>query len=86
MLGAADLDAPSAETARRLRGLAAEGKQISSVTFPGAEHGITEFEIAPDGTRSSTRYAAGYFEILRDYARNGRLRTAYGKARVEGSR
>jgi len=86
VLGAADLDAPSAETARRLRGLAAEGKQISSVTFPGAEHGITEFELAPDGARVSTRYSAGYFEILRDYARDGRLRPRYGKASVEGRR
>jgi uncharacterized protein len=86
VLGEDDLDAPSAETAQRLRGLATAGQRISIATFPGAEHGITEFEIAPDGTRASTRYAPGYFEILRDYARNGRLRAAYGKARIEGRR
>jgi uncharacterized protein len=84
VLGGDDLDAPSAETARRLRGLADDGKRISISIFPGAEHGITEYEIAADGSRASTRYAPGYFEILRDYARDGRVRGTYGKARVEG--
>jgi pimeloyl-ACP methyl ester carboxylesterase len=83
VLGADDLDAPSAETARRLRALAADGKPVSVAMFPGAEHGITEYELAPDGSRVSTRFAPGYFEILRDYARDGRLRDRYGKARVE---
>jgi pimeloyl-ACP methyl ester carboxylesterase len=86
VLGEDDLDAPSAETARRLHGLADAGKRISLAVFPGAEHGITEYEIAADGTRASTRYAPGYFEILRDYARDGRLHATYGKARVEGHR
>jgi pimeloyl-ACP methyl ester carboxylesterase len=86
VLGADDLDAPSAETARRLRALAAGGKPISIATFPGAEHGITEFELAADGTRASTRYSAGYFDILRDYARDGHLRGPYGLARLEGRR
>jgi len=66
VLGAADLDAPSAETARRLRGLAAEGKQISSVTFPGAEHGITEFE-EKNGERVDTHFSAGYFQLIVDW-------------------
>jgi hypothetical protein len=86
VLGADDLDAPSAETARRLRGLAGTGKRISIAIFPGAEHGITEYEIAADGTRASTRYAPGYFEILRDYARDGRLRGRYGRAHLERAR
>jgi pimeloyl-ACP methyl ester carboxylesterase len=84
VLGADDLDAPSAETARRLRTLV--GKPISIAMFPHAEHGITEYEIAADGSRVSTRYAPGYFEILTDYARDGRLRGAYGEARLEKSR
>jgi len=86
VLGAEDLDAPSAETARRLRALAAAGKPISIAIFPGAEHGITEFENAADGSRVSTRYSAGYFEMLRDYARNGRLSQRYGRARLEKGR
>ena len=86
VLGADDLDAPSAETARRLRGLVNDGKRISIATFPGAEHGIIEYEIAADGTRVSTRNSAGYYPMLRDYARDGRLRGPYGKALVEGRR
>lgn len=86
VLGADDIDAPSAETARRLRGLAREGKRITIATFPGAEHGITEFEIAANGSRVSTRYSAGYFEMLRDYARDGRLHGRYGRARIEAVR
>ena len=86
VLGEDDLDAPSAETARRLRELAASGKRISVAVFPGAEHGITEYELAADGTRVSTRYAPGYFEILRDYARDGRLHARYGRARLTRDR
>lgn len=72
LLGADDLDAPSAETARRLRELAAAGKPIAVRMFAGAEHGLTNYEIAPDGSRVSTRYAAGYFHSVRDYALKGR--------------
>jgi uncharacterized protein len=86
VLGADDLDAPSAETTRRLRGLVDDGKHIAIATFPGAEHGIIEYEMAADGTRVSTRNSAGYYQMLRDYARDGRLRGPYGKALVEGRR
>jgi pimeloyl-ACP methyl ester carboxylesterase len=82
VLGEDDLDAPSAETARRLQGLADAGQKISIAMFPGAEHGITEFEIAADGTRVSTRYAPGYFEILRAFALEGRVRGTFGRARI----
>ncbi|HTU66741.1 MAG TPA: alpha/beta hydrolase [Steroidobacteraceae bacterium] len=86
VLGADDIDAPSAETARRLRGLIDDGRRIAIATFPGAEHGITEYESAADGSRASTRYSAGYFELLRDYARDGRLKRHYGRAHLEGAR
>src|SRR5688500_10707781 len=81
VLGEDDLDAPSAETARLLGELAAAGKPISIAMFPGAEHGMTEYEAAAGGARVSTRYSPGYFEILRDYAR-GRLARGYGRARI----
>lgn len=69
LLGTDDLDAPSAETARRLRELAAAGKPIAITMFEGAEHGLTLYEIAADGSRVSTRYAPGYFARVRDIAR-----------------
>jgi hypothetical protein len=66
--------APSAETARRLKALAAEGRPIVTVMFPHAEHGIFEYETLPDGTRVSTRNPDGYFSMMCEFIRSGRLR------------
>src|SRR3546814_1463856 len=49
-LGGQDIDAPAGETARRIKGLIAEGRPITLAVFPKAEHGMTQFETAPDGT------------------------------------
>jgi hypothetical protein len=59
-----------------------EGKPITLALFPHAEHGMTEYEVAPDGERVSTRYASGYFAMMRDFARNGRLSDSYGSSAV----
>jgi pimeloyl-ACP methyl ester carboxylesterase len=80
VLGEDDLDAPPAETIRRLRALAAGGKRIDVAVFPHAEHGIFEYETAADGTRLSTRNSAGYFAMMRDYILEGRLRRRYGSS------
>jgi hypothetical protein len=82
VLGADDLEAPSAETSRRIKSLIGEGRPFTLAVYPGAEHGITEFEIGPDGERVSTRYAQDYFAMMRDFARDGRLHGAYGKSAV----
>lgn len=79
-LGEDDLDAPSAETARRLAALIAQGKPITLAVFAGAEHGMTEYELAPSGERVSTRFAPGYFAMLRDFVRDGRIGGTYGRA------
>ena len=78
LLGKDDIAAPSAETAARLKALAASGSPITTAMFPSAEHGMWEFEVAPDGTRLSTRQPKGYFRMMVDYARDGRLHGAYG--------
>ena len=49
---------------------------------PSAEHGMTLFETGADGSRISTRYAAGYFKMIRDFARDGRLHGSYGDAEL----
>jgi len=72
LLGEEDLDAPSAETARRLRGLAADGLPVQVKAFPRAEHGLYEYEEAADGTRTSTRQAAGYLPAIVSFVRAGR--------------
>ena len=77
ILGGDDLDAPSAETVRRLHALAASGKPIDIAIFPRAEHGIFEYETAADGTRLSTRNSEGYFAMMRDYILEGRLWRVY---------
>ena len=82
ILGEDDLEAPSAETSRRIKMLIVEGKAITLALFPHAEHGMTEYEIASNGERVSTRYASGYFAMMRDFARNGRLTDSYGSSAV----
>ena len=82
VLGEDDFEAPSAETSRRIKILIAEGKPITLALFPHAEHGMTEYEVASNGERVSTRYAPGYFAMMRDFARNGELSGSYGSSVV----
>lgn len=82
ILGADDLDAPSAETAKRIRSLIAAGKQYALAVYPGAEHGMTLYELDAKGERLSTRYAPGYFQMMADFIRNGRIGESYGTARI----
>jgi len=77
-LGGQDIDAPHEETERRLRGLADEGLPIRVVVYPDAEHGMYEFELAPDGTRLSTRQPPDYFAAMRDFILGGRTRRGPG--------
>ena len=67
LLGGQDIDAPHEETERRLRQLAHEGMPIDVVVYPDAEHGMYEFELAPDGTRLSTHQPPEYFAAMRDF-------------------
>lgn len=82
VLGGKDLEAPSAETSRRLEGLIARGRPITLALYPNTEHGMTLFETGKDGERISTRYPPDYFRMLADFARAGRLQGDYGKARI----
>ncbi len=83
--GTDDLDAPSAETNRRLKDLQNQGKPITIVLFPKAQHGIYEYETKPDGKRLDTRNPDGYFALLRDFAA-GRLNTTYGDSSISRGR
>lgn len=82
ILGSDDLQAPSAETSRRIASLIDEGKDFTLAVNPGAEHGMTLFELDATGERVSTRYAPGYFRMMRDFARDGELHGAYGDAAI----
>jgi hypothetical protein len=43
---------------------------------------MTEYEVASNGERVSTRYAPGYFTMMRDFARNGQVAGSYGSSVV----
>ncbi len=80
VLGGEDYQAPSAETRRRLDGLIGAGHPFTVAYYPKAEHGMTLFEVNAKGERVSTQYAPGYFKMICDFARDGRLTGAYGDA------
>jgi hypothetical protein len=82
ILGGEDYEPPSAETRRRLESLIEMGKPFTLAYYSSAAHGITLSATAADGARISTRYASGYFRMIRDFARDGRLHGRYGDAEV----
>ena len=77
-----DLEAPSAETSRRIKMLIGEEKPITLALFPHAEHGMTEYQFDSKGERVSTHYAPGYFDMMRDFARDGQISGSYGSSVV----
>ena len=82
VLGSDDLEAPSAETAARIKSLIAAGKNYTLAVYPGAEHGMTEYVINAKGERVSTRFAPGYFQMMADFIRDGRIGERYGAAAI----
>ena len=82
ILGSDDLDAPSAETAKRIKSLIADGKDYTLAVYPGAEHGMTLYELNAKGERVSTRFAPGYFQMMADFIRDGRIGNSYGDAQI----
>lgn len=82
ILGGEDYEAPSAETMRRIKTLIAADGPFTLAYYPNAEHGMTLFDVSADGTRISTRYAPGYFKLIRDFARDGQLPDTYGDAEL----
>jgi dienelactone hydrolase len=75
-----DLDAPSAETSRRLAQLRLAGHPIATALWPRTEHGIFEYETGAAGERTSLRQPEGYLALLADFARGAPLKPAYGTA------
>ena len=82
VIAAEDLEAPTAETLRRLRTLQAAGRPIDLAVFPGTDHGILEFE-ERQGERTMLRHPDGYFDLVGDWIREGALPGPYGAAQLE---
>ena len=85
ILAEEDIDAPSAETARRLTTLAAAGRPIRVAIFTGTEHGIYAFETTADDERLSTRQPEGYLRMMRGFIVSRHLSGDYG-AQLSGAR
>jgi pimeloyl-ACP methyl ester carboxylesterase len=81
ILGGQDIDAPPAETRRRLTELTMRGKPISVAVYPEVEHGLYAFEEAK-GERLSTRQPASLLPMLVDFAREGRTNAPYEDADI----
>ena len=82
ILGGEDDEAPSAETSRRIKSLMDSGLPFTLALYPHAQHVMTLFRIAADGSRDWTRYAPGYFSMIRDFAKLGHLSGTYGDAEI----
>ena len=82
-LGTDDLEAPSAETSRRLKGLIDEGRPITFALFPRAEHGVLEYVVNAKGERDDTRNPDGYVRMIIDFARDGVVHGRYGQASID---
>ena len=66
LLGGDDIEAPPGPTIEVLARLERSGKPVTTRIFPGADHGIIEFELR-DGRRVRTRYAPGYFDAMAEW-------------------
>ena len=82
ILAANDTEAPVEGTRRRLIGLAAQGRPVTVIQYPDADHGIIQFERGPDGSRAETRYSDGYIQAVLDWAAAGRLSHSLGRGEV----
>jgi len=82
VLGSDDLETPSAETAERIKSLIAQGKSYTLAVYRGAEHGMTEYELNANGERVSTHFAPGYFQMMANFIRDGRIGGHYGSAEI----
>ena len=81
IIAGADAEAPPEESRRRLLSVAQGKPQVTVVEFPGTDHGILKFETAADGERTPTRFADGYFRMLVEWIRDGKLaHPPYGDA------
>jgi hypothetical protein len=82
ILGKDDLQAPSAETSKRIKSLIASGRDYTLALYPGAQHGMTLYKLDAKGARLSTRYAPRYFQMMADFIKNGRIGDRYGNAEI----
>ena len=79
VLAGEDREAPIAQTRKALDTLSHAGIHLDAYIFPNTDHGIYEFRTNPDGTRTPTHIANGYFELLADWIKQ-RPQARYGNS------
>lgn len=82
VIAGADLEAPNAETLRRIRLLQSQGAPVDLAVFPDTDHGIYEFA-AGDGERVMLRHPPGYLRLLAEWIRRPGLDGDFGSAVLE---
>jgi dienelactone hydrolase len=80
VLAAEDREAPIAKTRSILSGLVAEGKKFDVYLFPDTDHGMFEFRVNEDGSRTATRITDGYLGLLADWIKQD-VRGPYGRGK-----
>lgn len=79
VLAAEDREAPIKNTRSMLLKRIAAGQAIDAYLFPDTDHGLVEFRVNPDGTRSVTRITNGYLKLLADWIKSS-IRGHYGRS------
>ncbi len=74
-----DRQAPIKLSLQRLQKLREQGKPIQIYIFSNTEHGMWNYEQAPDFTRRHTRVTPGFYDLMADWAK-GTLRGSYGQS------
>lgn len=72
LLGGSDRQAPSDGTQAILRDLQGQGRDVSVIVFPRADHGLIETRSQADGRRLPV-YSAGLFDATADWVLRGTL-------------
>lgn len=74
-----DREAPIEATRATLLARIRAGQTIDAYVFPDTDHGIFEYRINPDGTRTNTRVTDGYLKLLADWIKLD-VSGSYGRA------
>ena len=79
VLAGEDREAPIGETRNTLLGLIKAGDPVDLYLFPNTDHGMLEYTVNPDGSRTMTRVTEGYYRLLGDWMK-GSTTGRYGRA------
>lgn len=71
ILAGEDREAPIEATRAKLLGLAKGGQRVELYLLPRTDHGMLEYVVNPDGSRTMTRVTGGHFRLVGDWIKGG---------------